>query len=362
MDIKDYFIVLIPSFALCITFYAFLSNNPKYREFSGKFGISAILQLISIINCSFLVLISQLNISFSSHHIICNILQISSNIITYIVILFFIIGWLYLGRVFYVIYGSIYHMRRKRFIKYSKLFTGIYEKFFHEKFYETTWRKRTSLNINTLPTNSHEKTLKNIKDGVSILLLYNSSFDIQSTLTNYIIESIDAEETVDLVTTFRSPLDIIHKISELYGDNKIPEISKKISIIDCFSPYYAFDDKVLKLDKKNYTKKGLKFYEADSFASIHTAANSSWYRFRNELKKIEGNTYRIPHRTIYDTLSSLIRFSSEEQYFLFLRHVINSEKSYGMISLIIEPSTLNPNIKEELMCMVDIVIESNLEE
>jgi hypothetical protein len=63
--------------------------------------------------------------------------------------------------------------------------------------------------------------------------------------------------------------------------------------------------------------RGYKFYKVDSFAEIHIAANNSWYRFRKVCKS-EENMYRIPHRTIYDTLSSLIRFSSEELYFLFL--------------------------------------------
>ena len=44
---------------------------------------------------------------------------------------------------------------------------------------------------------------------------------------------------------------------------------------------------------------------------------------------------------------------------MFLRHVIASEKSYGMISLFIEPISLENNLKNDLIRMADIVIEYN---
>ncbi len=132
-----------------------------------------------------------------------------------------------------------------------------------------------------------------------------------------------------------------------------------MSIIDCFSPHYAFDDKVLKFKKDEYIKKGYTFYEAKTFSDIHTANNSSWYRFRKICENEEKNQYRIPHRTIYDTLSILNNFSSEEQYLRFLRHVIISEKSYSMITMIVEPKSIDYKIKLDLMRMSDYVIDVN---
>ena len=143
-----------------------------------------------------------------------------------------------------------------------------------------------------------------------------------------------------------------------FKDDEISNITKHLSIIDCFSTHYSFDDKVVKFHKQEFSSKGFRFFNAESFADVHTAANDSWYRFRKVCKD-EENQYRIPHRTIYDTMSSLIRFSSEELYFLFLRHVIASEKSYGMISLFIEPISLENNLKNDLIRMADIVIEYN---
>lgn len=42
----------IPSLALCIALYTFLSNNSKFREFGKKFWGTVMLQLIAIMFCA----------------------------------------------------------------------------------------------------------------------------------------------------------------------------------------------------------------------------------------------------------------------------------------------------------------------
>lgn len=264
-------------------------------------------------------------------------------------VVFFIISWLYLCKTFYIIYGSLYHLRKKRFLKYTKLFGSIYERFFHKSFYEKNYRERTNFKLDCISSIS-DKDLEKLKHGGTILFLYKDDDDYSKLIHDFIIETVDSGETIDYVSTYRSPIELCKSFS----DSQITKITKRLSIIDCFTPHYSFDDKVNKFAKEDYTKKGFKFFDAESFAEIHTATNNSWYRFR-KLCKVEENQYRIPHRTIYDTLSSLIRFSSEELYFLFLRHAIYSEKSYGMISLIVEPITLKEELKNDLIRMADVV-------
>lgn len=310
------------------------------------------LQLIAIVSCSFALLADMLQNSFTPKSVVA-ILDKTKSGFLYLFAVFFIISWLYLCRIFYLIFGSLYHLRKKRFLKYTKLFGWFYEKFFHKTFYEKNYRERSTFKINTFTgiANDH---LQKIKSGGTILFLYQDKVDYCKLLSDYITETIKDGETVDYVSTYKSPVELCRSFSE----GQIVEVVKKLSIIDCFTSHYSFDDKVVKFAKEEYAQKGYKFYEADSFAEIHTAANSSWYRFR-KICQAEENLYRIPHRTIYDTLSSLIRFSSEELYFLFLRHVISSEKSYGMISFILEPISLKDELKNDLIRMADIVLEFN---
>lgn len=312
------------------------------------------LQLIAMVSCSIALLFEMLQASFaSSNSGIIPILNQAETFFLYLFVIIFIASWLYLCKVFYVIFGSLYHLRKKRFLKYTKFFGWFYEKFLHKSFYEKNYRERTALKIDSLP-NIAADHLQKVKCGGTILLLYQDSIEYGEMIANYIAETIADGETVDYVSTYKSPVELCSRFS----DDQIQEVVKKLSIIDCFTPHYSFDDKVVKFAIEEYTNKGYKFYKADSFSEIHTAANNSWYRFRKVCKS-EENMYRIPHRTIYDTLSSLIRFSSEELYFLFLRHVISSEKSYGMISLIIEPVSLKDELKNDLVRMADIAVECN---
>lgn len=332
--------------------YTFLSNNTKFREFGIKFWTTVMLQLVAMVLCSCALLFEMFQIYLGSNNAkAVAIVGQLKGFCLFGFITIFIISWIYLCKVFYVIYGSLYHLRKKRFLKYTKFLGWIYEKFFHKSFYEKNYRQRTSLKIDSL-TDISEDYLQRVKNGGTILLLYQDTLGYESFISNYIVETIKDKETIDYISTYKSPVELCSRFS----DDQIQEIVKRLSIIDCFSPHYSFDDKVVKFIKNDYIQKGFKFYSADSFAEIHTAANNSWYRFRKNCKQ-EENMYRIPHRTIYDTVSSLIRFSSEELYFLFLRHVISSEKSYGMISLIIEPVSLKDELKNDLIRMADVVIE-----
>lgn len=310
------------------------------------------LQLIAMVSCSCALLFEMLQASVVAHHArIGSILDKAEMVSVYLFSIVFIASWVYLCKVFYTIFGSLYHLRKKRFLKYTKLFGWFYEKFLHKSFYEKNYRERTAFKINSFPDIPKEH-LQKVKQGGTILLLYQDKAEYEKIIVNYIVETISDGETIDCITTFKSPVELC----SCFSDEQIPTVTKRLSIIDCFTPHYSFDDKVVKFAKEEYSHKGYKFYKADSFAEIHTATNDSWYRFRKVCKS-EENMYRIPHRTIYDTLSSLIRFSSEELYFLFLRHVISSEKSYGMISLIIEPISLKEELKNDLIRMADIVIE-----
>lgn len=312
------------------------------------------LQLVSVVSCSCALLFEMLQDSIAANHPgLGFVLSKAETFCLYLFSIILIASWLYLCKVFYTIFGSLYHLRKKRFLKYTKLFGWFYEKFLHKSFYEKNYRERTVFKVNSFLGVADEQ-LQKVKHGGTILLLYQDNVEYGHTLANYIAETIADGETIDCITTYKSPVELC----SYFSDDQVPMVTKRLSIIDCFTSHYSFDDKVVKFAKEEYSHKGYKFYKADSFAEIHTSTNDSWYRFR-KVCEAEENLYRIPHRTIYDTLSSLIRFSSEELYFLFLRHVISSEKSYGMISLIIEPISLKEELKNDLIRMADIVIEYN---
>lgn len=333
--------------------YTFLSNNSKFREFGKKFWTTVMLQLISMIFCAGALVIETIKNSLmckNSKFLLGNKIY---SLFIIVFLLFYTASWIYMCKIFYTMYGSLYHLRKKRFIKYTRPMAWFYEKFIHKTFYEKNYRDRTTLHFDMFEGIDASKFQK-LKNGGTVVLLYEDSVQYSEVITEYIRAAIKDGDTVDYIATYKSPLELCRS----FKDDEISNITKHLSIIDCFSTHYSFDDKVVKFHKQEFSSKGFRFFNAESFADVHTGANDSWYRFRKVCKD-EENQYRIPHRTIYDTMSSLIRFSSEELYFLFLRHVIASEKSYGMISLFIEPISLENNLKNDLIRMADIVIEYN---
>lgn len=309
------------------------------------------LQLLAMVGCSFVLLFEQLMQIPITNSLLLTVIDFLHSALLYLFLILYICSWLYLCHVFYVIFGSLYHLRKKRFLKYTKPFSWIYEKFFHKVFYEKNYRPRANFQSSPIQ-GADPDVFQQVICGGTILLLYDDKAAYSQLVSEFVNATINVDETVDYVTTYKSPIDLCSTFSE----EDIIKISKRLSIIDCFTPHYGFDDKVVKYAKQDYRQKGFVFFDAASFSEVHTAANNSWYRFRKVCEN-EENSYRIPHRTVYDTLSSLICFSSKELYLLFLRHVITSEKSYGMISLIIEPITLEHELKSDLIRMADVVLE-----
>ncbi len=304
------------------------------------------LQLCAAIFCTLLLIIKMVQ-----HLIVSPIFNVVYTITEVLFLLLYLFSWLHLFKVFYAIFGSLYHMRKKRFLKYTAPVAWFYEKFIHKEFYEKNYRKRLPFSTPLFQGVSNDVFQKVISGG-SILFLYDDTADYSSSIVNFIRSTVNNNETIDYIATNRSPVDLCSE----FLDDEIVSIANRLSIIDCFSAHYGFDDKVVKFAKQDYMKKGFVFYDALTFADVHTASNNSWYRFR-QVCQAQENSYRIPHRTIYDTLSSLIRFSSEEQYFLFLGHVLSSEKSYGMVSVIIEPLSLKSELKNDLIHLADVVVE-----
>lgn len=349
--VKNLFAIFIPSLALSIAMYTFLSNNPKFREFSKSLWIVVFLQIFSVICCSLLLFI----VYITDNRLLCNnhLIENIHKVIYLLGLVSYISGWFCLIRLFYKIYGSLYHLRNKRFLKYTKLINIIYDKFFHNQYYEENYQTRHNIKLsNYLDETMQSKIIEKVKNGGSILVLFEAYEDIEKISLDFVLSAIESKETVDYIVTTKPPT----SICELISDENIRDVTKKLSIIDSFSYHYSFDDKVLKHRKVRFAKKGFKFYDASSFSDIHSSANSSWYRFRETCAQ-EENEYRIPHRSIYNNLSSLIDFSSVEQYYLFITHVLNSEKSYGMITVFFEPKYLNKDVLSRLETISDVVLD-----
>lgn len=100
--------------------YTFLSNNSKFREFGKKFWTTVMLQLISIIFCAGALVIETIKNSLmckNSKFLLGNKIY---SLFIIVFLLFYTASWIYMCKIFYTMYGSLYHLRKKRFIKYTR--------------------------------------------------------------------------------------------------------------------------------------------------------------------------------------------------------------------------------------------------
>lgn len=255
--VKDYFLIIIPSLSLSIALYTLLANNKKFREFSKKLWSVVMLQLIAVLNCTGLLIINHFlnqattqanqQASTQATQTTLSVIQSIGDVFTYIMFVSFLLSWIMLCKEFFLIYGSLYHLRKKRFLKYTKPVAWIYEKFFHKSFYETNYRSRDNFTFHSFIGVDGSK-LQKLKNGGTILLLCDDSVDYSSVISSYIKETIHSSETVDFVSTYKAPVEICNTFKE----SDIPSITKHLSIIDCFSAHYAFDDKIIKYTMRNF--------------------------------------------------------------------------------------------------------------
>jgi hypothetical protein len=72
-----------------------------------------------------------------------------------------------------------------------------------------------------------------------------------------------------------------------------------------------------------------------SYAGIHTATAKAF----NKLKDEAGKRVRQPTLVVYEGCNALVDLESPEQYRIFVRHVIPSERAFGgMFTVFIEPT------------------------
>jgi hypothetical protein len=138
-------------------------------------------------------------------------------------------------------------------------------------------------------------------------------------------------------TCTRHPIEFLMKLKSAYGETKEPawaDVADRIVAVDAYTPHFGFTDSVHDEATKSVKELGVHWVAAKaSFASLHSAAARAF----NKIKKLEGGDARPPALVIYDGPSALVDLESPEQYRIFLRHVIASERLWGgMFTVIIE--------------------------
>ena len=146
--------------------------------------------------------------------------------------------------------------------------------------------------------------------------------------------------TVQYLTASRHPIEFViylHTFATNKRDikqTKWEEYRRNLVVIDAYSPHFAFTDSI-------YPEKDRELHElfvtgvvsTMTYAGLHSAASRAF----NLIPKKTDHEERRPTLVIYEDTYALADLESPEQYRIFLRHVLPSERMWGgMFTIFVE--------------------------
>jgi hypothetical protein len=152
---------------------------------------------------------------------------------------------------------------------------------------------------------------------------------------------LDNDETANYVTAERHPIDIWQALTSEQQDKHRDDLV----FIDAYSPRFAFTDDIHEENDRQLGDKRVTCIKAKTFAGLHTALAEAFNVFKaRETQDHDGRGERRPMVVMFVHVSALCDMESVEPFRVFWRHVIPSERNYGVITLILEDAQADPEI------------------
>jgi hypothetical protein len=134
--------------------------------------------------------------------------------------------------------------------------------------------------------------------------------------------------SVQYLTASRHPIEFVDYLKRYLEERGLTwaEYTKRIVVIDAYSPHFAFLDSIY--PKKDIALESLDITRVPSkmtYAGMHTASSKAF----NVIKEQMAHRERRPTLVIYEDSYALTDLESPEQYRVFVRHVMPSERMWG---------------------------------
>jgi len=142
---------------------------------------------------------------------------------------------------------------------------------------------------------------------------------------------------VQYATCARHPYEWVWQLKDILADSWTKS-AQQVAVVDGYTPHFGFTDSIHAVKTAEVEREGVAYVPSpESYAGVHTATAKAF----NKLKSKSANP-KVRQKTllIYEGCRSLVDLESVEQYRLFLRHVMTSERMWGgMVTLFVEPET-----------------------
>jgi hypothetical protein len=143
---------------------------------------------------------------------------------------------------------------------------------------------------------------------------------------------------VQYMTASRHPIEFVDHLQlavKSAGGLTWEEVRGRIVAVDAYSPHFGFLDSINE-DKTAKLRKdlgNLLLSSTETYAGLHSASSAGFKR----IKQAAGGELRKPTLVIYEDTYALADLESVEQYRVFVRHVIPSERLWnGMFTVFVE--------------------------
>lgn len=148
---------------------------------------------------------------------------------------------------------------------------------------------------------------------------------------------LKAEFSVQYLTASRHPIEFIGYLKrklESRGTTAWQSVARRIVAIDAYSPHFAFINSIYpKKTRELISLNVTTLVSKMTFAGMHTASSRAF----NVIQKQVGEEDRKPTLVIYEDTYALSDLESPEQYQIFVRHVMPSERMWdGMFTVFLE--------------------------
>jgi hypothetical protein len=142
--------------------------------------------------------------------------------------------------------------------------------------------------------------------------------------------------SVQYMTASRHPIEFVELLKSKLekDDEKWLSRTKQIVVIDAYTPHFGFIDSIYRIRTRQLRELGVTCISSHrTYAGMHTASSKAFNRIKAQLKQDE----RQPTLVIYEDSYALSDLESPEQYRIFVRHVLPSERVWdGMFSVFVE--------------------------
>ena len=186
-----------------------------------------------------------------------------------------------------------------------------------------------------------------VRDGLdpqSIAIAVRHQGQTNALLTDMAEAFLVANYSVQYLTASRHPIEFVGHLKGCLERKAVvwQEVRDRIVVIDAYSPHFAFTDSIYPKKDGELASLGVTCVTSRmTFAGMHTASSRAFKQIR---RQAGGKDYRKPTLVIYEDAYALADLESPEQYRIFVRHVMPSERMWdGMFTVFVESAQAEPD-------------------